>query len=385
MIMRMAREATSTLIHKCALSTFITGPHNQKSKLMSEVTNRNGALTPNDELFQGDVAAGLEKVRLQLLNLGNRNRLLNFPTKPSKQFLRIIDAIPDVVFNKLRNSQELIFRSVPKPPKDSEPMILFEEFTSNVDVYLDGTTDAEVATVAPQTRRLKADEYARQLNINTAFDLQDLNLSPKLMEDHQNRDFIRALHYPEELERILKNIASTTKTTIEETGVSTLFLIFGFLEWYEEKKSDVPHFAPLLLLPVSINKGRLDIPTNTYPYGLEYSGEEIEINLTLRVKFKQEFSLALPDFSDEDTPETYFAKVKPIIATQPRWQVRQQMTLANLSFHKLRMWQDLDPSGWPQNSLLEHSLVNEFFIGRPTSEEFSCADYPIDESETRED
>src|SRR5262245_23087520 len=268
MIMRMAREATSTLIHKCALSTFITGPHNQKSKLMSEVTNRNGALTPSDELFQGDVAAGLEKVRLRLLNLGARNRLLNFPTRPSKQFLRIIDAIPDVVFQKLRNSQELIFRSVPKPPKDSGAMVLFEEFTSNSDVYLDGGIGSEAATAATITRRMKADEYARQLNINTAFDLQDLNLSPGLREEHQNRDFIRAPHYPEELERILKNIAATTKTTIEETGVSTLFLIFGFLEWYEEQKSDAPHFAPLLLVPVSINKGRLGTRTNTYPYDL---------------------------------------------------------------------------------------------------------------------
>src|SRR5262245_36420217 len=383
--MKMARGTTPALIHSVLSVLSSPTPHDKKSELMSEVINRNGAITSSDDLFQGDVAAGLEKVRLRLLNLGARNRLLNFPTRPSKQFLRIIDAIPDVVFQKLRNSQELIFRSVPKPPKDSGAMVLFEEFTSNSDVYLDGGIGSEAATAATITRRMKADEYARQLNINTAFDLQDLNLSPKLMEDHQNRDFIRAPHYPEELERILKNIAATTKTTIEETGVSTLFLIFGFLEWYEEKKSDVPHFAPLLLVPVSINKGLLDTSTNTYPYDIEYSGEDIEINLTLRVKFKQQFSLALPDFSDEDTPETYFAKVNPIIATQPRWQVRQQMTLANLSFHKLRMWQDLDPSGWPQNSLLEHSLVNEFFIGRPTSEEFSCADYPIDESETRED
>ena len=202
---------------------------------MSEVINRNGAITSSDDLFQGDVTAGLEKVRLRLLNLGARNRLLNFPTRPSKQFLRIIDAIPDVVFQKLRNSQELIFRSVPKPPKDSGAMVLFEEFTSNPDVYLDGGTGSEAATAATISRRMKADEYARQLNINTAFDLQDLNLSPGLREEHQNRDFICALHYPEELERILKNIAATTKTTIEETGVNTLFLIFGFLEWYEEK------------------------------------------------------------------------------------------------------------------------------------------------------
>ncbi len=358
---------------------------------MSEITNRNGISAPADDLFQGDVEAGLEKTRLRLLNLGIRNRLLNFPTKPSKQFLRIIDAIPDVIFHKLRDSQELVFKPVPKPPKDSGAMTLFDDFTGATEGFPgrlpdrlpDRWSDAEVATVAPIVKRIKADEYARQLKINTAVDLTDLNLQPTVKAEHQARDFIRAPHYAEELDRILKSVSATTKTTSDETGVNTLYLIFGYLEWFEEKKSDAPHLAPLLLFPVSISNNWLDPRTSTYPFYLEYSGDEIEVNLTLRVKLKQEFGLALPDFSDEDTPETYFAKVNPIIATQLRWKVRRQITLANLSFHKLRMWQDLDPGAWPDNGLLDHALVREFFIGRQADEEFSCADYPIDDSETQ--
>jgi Protein of unknown function (DUF4011) len=37
-----------------------------------------------------------------------------------------------------------------------------------------------------------------------------------------------------------------------------LHLIFGFLEWFESESSDQPHLAPLLLLPVTIEKGKAD-------------------------------------------------------------------------------------------------------------------------------
>jgi hypothetical protein len=40
-------------------------------------------------------------------------------------------------------------------------------------------------------------------------------------------------------------------------GVSTLFLAFGFLEWYEADDSDKKAYAPLLLLPVKVERQKL--------------------------------------------------------------------------------------------------------------------------------
>ncbi len=40
-------------------------------------------------------------------------------------------------------------------------------------------------------------------------------------------------------------------------GVSTLFLAFGFLEWYEADHSDKNAFASLLLLPVRLENKKV--------------------------------------------------------------------------------------------------------------------------------
>ncbi|WP_416373549.1 DUF4011 domain-containing protein [Mycoplasmopsis cynos] len=33
-----------------------------------------------------------------------------------------------------------------------------------------------------------------------------------------------------------------------------MYLTFGILQWYEDKTSETPRFAPLLFLPIEINK-----------------------------------------------------------------------------------------------------------------------------------
>ena len=47
-------------------------------------------------------------------------------------------------------------------------------------------------------------------------------------------------------------IVADAKLAEQEMGISTLFLSFGFLEWYESDASDKKAFAPLLLLPVTV-------------------------------------------------------------------------------------------------------------------------------------
>ncbi|HKX28440.1 MAG TPA: DUF4011 domain-containing protein [Blastocatellia bacterium] len=349
---------------------------------MSEVTGRDGVVTPGEQFYQEYVTTGLEKVRARLLDLSHRNRLLNFPARPSKQVLRLIDAVPDLVFQKLRNGQELFFDPIPRPARG---LLTLETWANNPEVYLDEGTESEVAKTGAGSKKMAVEESARQLGISPSFDLPVSSLIPGKKEDHQDRDYVRALHYPDELERILKNIAVMSKTALEETGISTLYLVFGFLEWFEDQReTEKLHLAPLFLVPVGLNKGRLDSRTNTYPYSLEYSGEEIEINLTLSEKLKQ-LGLALPDLAEEETPEKYFSKLAPLLEGRSRWKIRRQMALTNLSFHKLRMWQDLDPAAWPVNSLLEHPRVREFFIGRSIDRSFSLADYSIDAPEMESD
>ena len=69
----------------------------------------------SDDFLQGDVRAGLDRMRKRLLDLTARNRLLNFPQRPSKTSLRTVDELPDQLFGHLTNGRDLSFKAVPRP------------------------------------------------------------------------------------------------------------------------------------------------------------------------------------------------------------------------------------------------------------------------------
>lgn len=64
---------------------------------------------------------------------------------------------------------------------------------------------------------------------------------------------LQTLRFPDELDRMMGKIVADAKLAEQEMGISTLFLSFGFLEWYESDASDKKAFAPLLLLPVTVD------------------------------------------------------------------------------------------------------------------------------------
>lgn len=78
-----------------------------------EKPDANPAPPLSAEFLSGGTAAGLEKIRARLLDLTNRNRLLNF-RHSSASSIRIVDADLNVVFARLLNSEEVPFRPVPE-------------------------------------------------------------------------------------------------------------------------------------------------------------------------------------------------------------------------------------------------------------------------------
>ncbi len=317
----------------------------------------------SDDFFQGDIQAGLERIRLRLLDLTNRNRLLNF-RHTEKSSLRAVDELPDSLCGVLRDGSELYFAPVPKPPKRvSQP--LFDE--------------PAVAGIP------SAKEYAEALGINTSYDLPGLNRNvASALQDRWTDKAIQTLYYPEALESILSRIASTARLAIEETGTNMLYLVFGFLEWYDREDTNKPHQAPLFLLPVSLRRGDPDPKSRTYRYYIQYSGEDVLANISLQEKMRKDFNLEMPELDEEDTPESYFKKLNPIFRLQSRWQLRRQVTLTLLSFGKLLMYRDLDPRSWPTGTKLsEHPRIKEFFQGIQQKEISFAADYELDDDKIR--
>jgi hypothetical protein len=188
----------------------------------------------------------LEQIRNRLLDLTARNRLLNFKHGRGG-YLRVIDELPDQLCELLFLEKELEFLPIPEPSRDQ----LIEEG------YI------EVDDVTGQEQRINKDptanEWAKSLNFETNFELPP-PADTKEPEKHQDHA-IQTLLFPYEMESQLRGLRNKAETAIEETGANILFLSFGFLEWYESHDSDQDRLAPLFLVPVKLNRGKLNKET----------------------------------------------------------------------------------------------------------------------------
>lgn len=171
------------------------------------VCSTNDAPTISADFLTGSAEIGLDRIRTRLLDLTNRNKLLNY-RYPAASCVRVVDGSLDEVYLRLRDNEKAVFAAVPEPDCDPDD-------------------------------RPSAKEHADDIGWNTSFDLD------VLPERKDSSRTLRALHYPEHLDTLSRQIGSAAKTAIEESGTNMLHLVFGFLEWYEADDSKQPHFAPL--------------------------------------------------------------------------------------------------------------------------------------------
>ena len=90
------------------------------------------------------------------------------------------------------------------------------------------------------------------------------------------------------LQRRLLNTYRLANTAIEETGVNTLFLGLGILRWYESDSSQEERLAPLVLVPV-----RLERTGVRARFSLGYTGDDLGVNLSLLEKAREAWSSRL--------------------------------------------------------------------------------------------
>src|SRR5207244_378834 len=79
----------------------------------------------------------------------------------------------------------------------------------------------------------------------------------------------------DKLEKRLTKIYREERTLEEEQGISTLYLAIGFLKWFEDDHSEEGSFAPLVLVPVSLNRARRE------GFLLTGRDDEIVVNVSL--------------------------------------------------------------------------------------------------------
>ena len=302
-----------------------------------------------DDVYSNPALKALENLRMRLLDLTGRNRLINFK-HTKKGSLRIIDELPDQLVATLLAESEMRFVPVPEPTR--------EELIADGYIEIDPSTEQEVRLRKDPT----AEEWATRKGLKISYEVPEP--SPGEPAARHADTAIQTLLFPYELEARLKGLMQTAESAIQEMGANILYLAFGFLEWNESKSSSAS-IAPLFLVPVRLQKGRLNPQTRTYEYRVSYSGEDIIPNLSLREKLRADFHLALPDLDENTTPESYFNEVQELLAkNQPDWRLRRFITLTLLNFGKLLMYLDLDPSRWPKGkSITDHRVAMRFLDG----------------------
>jgi len=347
------------------------------------------------------VHAGIERLRAKLLDLSMANRLLNFKhSDKSRNHVRVIEEIPEFLFEKLDEGKALAFNWIEEPDfeppeeRTAEFVRVFKLAKESDETYLEQIeklgnrpTRRRIAKLERDLRdRVRASlglpvrtkptpaERARELGLNPSYDLQEKPLTPTRLQTDLK---IQTLLYREGMDSKLAAIRETDKTLLDDAGINALYAAFGFVEWYESADSDLAAFAPLVFLPVEIQRTLED---GLYKYVLAPRDDDIETNQAFAELIKATVGLELPPWDPDANLTDYFGKIQKLLESQRRWRFHRWVTVGLFTFAKLAMYRDLDPKRWVNTIALEnHPILDDLLAGRESAPEVTlAADYEID-------
>jgi very-short-patch-repair endonuclease len=337
-----------------------------------------------------------EQLRLKLLDLSLKNRMLNYSLGArSKRHLQVVDEVLDEVYKKLVEEEASLRilpldepADIPSEEKSEDFIAALQqakvsniEYLTKLEVLESQGRDDDIAlgkldrelrdTVRAELGlppRLKKNEINRAEHARSLGIAPNYELPPKASKKSHSDQALQTLKFPDELESVMDKIADTARLAEQEMGLSTLFLAFGFLEWYESDSSDRKAFAPLLLLPVRLEVAK---SRGRKIYYLSAREGSAETNLSLRKRLGQ-FPCELPDFdSGEDEKaasiDKYLQQVKTVIEGRQRWNVRRWLVLGHFAFGRSAMYADLNPENWKVDPV-QHGLVSSILRGTEDAE-----------------
>lgn len=323
----------------------------------------------------------LEQTRKKLLDLTKRNKLINYKKPAKTRHLKIIDESPEFIYRHLVfDESPFKFKFIPEPEIQLLEHKKLEAKKEKIEKLQQSTLFAEEKKAAEHQIQkifeelqsqeadalLTAEEQAKRLGFDISSELPEIDLTNSVIDEKYTDDYLQTLHYPSDLEKILKKIDLSARSILEETGTNMLYVILGVLEWTESDNSEVKLKSPLINIPVTLTRGSINKKTNTYEYKLEYNGESIDTNKSLAEKLKNDFNIILPELTEELSFNEYLLEVKKICNNKKKWTIKQEISLDFLQFSKILMYKDLDTEVW-DDSLDKNKVLNELFLGKEVS------------------
>jgi very-short-patch-repair endonuclease len=263
-------------------------------------------------------ATRIDRWQKKLLDLTLRNRLLNFPDRKSS----IPFLCTNVPYLEDRLAAGASIRLISLP--DQNPL---------------GERDADLyREVRGQDlhRRFAAEALQRDELVST---LDAKSLEARLIDLHRQ-----------------------VRNDFAEGGANTLFLAVGFLRWKKKPEDERTYRAPLLLVPV-----KLERKSASSRFTLRFHEDEPRFNATLLQFLEHDFNLKLPQFAgslplDEsgvDVPRL-LGLMRQAIRDVPGMEVVDETALSTFSFAKFLMWKDLveRTDALRQNRVVKHLIDN---------------------------
>ena len=240
----------------------------------------------------------LERWQRKLLDLSARNPLLNH--RGTRTSLNILCADPALLEDKLANGARIDIRPLPRPT----------------------AAEGEASAGSQLPHEALGAEYLRA-------QLDESRVLADLPED--------------ELRKRTVETYRKSQTALQEGGANTLYLALGFLLWKRNEKDQRRFQAPLILLPVALQRRSVRSGVRMVAHD-----DEPRFNTTLLEMLRRDFALDIRDFEsglprDEhgiDVPGVWNA-IRRQVRDVPGFEVVEDVALAHFSFAKYLMWKDL--------------------------------------------
>ncbi|SIT12807.1 DUF3320 domain-containing protein [Paracoccus saliphilus] len=277
----------------------------------------------------GSVADKLDRARTELLDLSARNRLLNMPRSGKRsKIIELVDELSGEVF-RLLVGENKAFTFVPGMPS--------RKASSTTDDVI-GNDDGNKA--------LSDDE-----DTDVIKDLalpEDDEVDSRGVAGRHSDTRLQTRFTPEGLQKRLLDLYYDARTLEDEQGVNVLYLTLGALRWVDPNDKKNIRYAPLLLIPVTLERG-----TAGERFRLRARPEDFATNLSLENFLDRLHGIRLPEVEISDAFDLpfYLDAVEKAVDSKEGWGVeRDVIVLGFFSFAKFMMYRDLDPSNWPTSA-----------------------------------
>jgi hypothetical protein len=277
----------------------------------------------------------LAAARRRLLDLSQRNRLLNFragrATGPAAESKGGGDATASVKRRVDRQSLAM---------NGASPSTVYQHLVRD-----ERTLEFEHAENAPQ--------HDQERLFGTESDNGDSQVSSTTSSRSQIR--LQTTLTEDQLDNRLLFLAREAESALQEQGCNVLYLALGLLDWVDPQSEGDASCAPLVLVPVELIRRDAN-----QRFRMRLFDDAPIVNPTLTQFCRTNFRIDVPQLDPEsEAPiDDLFGALEQQIRKAKGWTLRREVHLGLFSFAKLLMYLDLDSSRWPEGaSITAHPLV----------------------------